>query len=91
MGASVAVDTPVAREGGGDAGGAGGEGVAVKEGEVGVGQVARLEVGVNSDGQFAGKVGLSAWYHWEQVSPDKITKVQNEVVKNLAGEGHERN
>ena len=65
MGASVAVDTPVTREDGGDAGGAGGEGVAVEEGEVGVGQVARLDVGVDSDGQFAGEVGLSAWYHWE--------------------------
>ena len=81
MGAPVAVDTPVAREGGGDAGGAGGEGVAVEEGEVGVGQVgAQL---FDSDGQFAGEMGLSASYAWEQVIPDKNYKSKKKCAKKL--------
>ena len=70
MGASVPVDTPVAGEGGGDAGGAGGEGVAVEEGEVGGGKV--LALLFHSHGQFAGDVGLSPWDTWVQVIPDNI-------------------
>ena len=89
VGAPVAVDTPVAREGGGDAGGAGGEGVAVEEGEVGVGQVgAQL---FHSDGQFAGEMGLSALYAWEQVIPDKNYKSKKRMCQEVAGGGYERN
>ena len=60
--ASVPIHTPVAGEEGGDAGGAGAEGVAVEEGEAGGDKV--FTVLLHSQGQFACEVGLSAWDAW---------------------------
>ena len=79
MGALVVVDAPVAGPGGGDAGGAGGEPVAVKEVEVRGDQVRSvLQSDITGqfggklvpDGQFACEVGFSAWDGREQVIPD---------------------
>ena len=84
--ASVPVHTPVAGEGGGDAGGAGAEGVAVEEGEVGGDKV--LTVLLHSQGQFAREVGLSAWDVWQQIVPDKDDRGEKEssqAAKKLTG------
>ena len=70
----LTVDTPVAGEQRGDAGGAGAVGVAVEEGEVG-----RHEVGaaLHPHGQLGGEVGLSAG--------DQRQQVISEIVTNLYG------
>ena len=64
----LTVDTPVAGEQRGDAGGAGAVGVAVEEGEVGRHEVRAL---LNPHGQLAREVGLPAWDDWKQIIPDK--------------------
>ena len=87
--ASVPIHTPVAGEGGGDASGAGGKGVAVEEGEVGGDKV--LTVLLHSQGQFAREVGLSAWDVWQQVVPekdDKSKKERSKAAKKLTGLGY---
>ena len=66
--ATVPVDAPVAREEGGDAGGAGAVGVAVEEGEVGGDKVWAF---LDPHREFAREVGLSARDDWQQVVPDK--------------------
>ena len=62
MGAPVPVDAPVALEWRRDALGAGREGVAVKEGEVGGNKVGTL---VDPDGQLTCEVGLAFWDCWD--------------------------
>ena len=80
------IHTPVAGEEGGDAGGAGAEGVAVEEGEAGGDKV--FTVLLHSQGQFACEVGLSAWDAWQQVVPDKDDrgeKDRSQAAKKLTG------
>ena len=88
--AAVPVDAPVAREEGGDAGGAGAVGVAVEEGEVGGDEVWAL---LDPHRKFAREVGLSARDDWKQVIPDKDVishyyRERSQAVKKLTGFGY---